>query len=174
LSHVVAKARERYIQGKFDAFRTAEARVKPLIEIDFPITEYSGRALAAVSSQWEPNRGEETRWDWQEIMRRHHDPDRFDMAIWVGDRLCALALAVTSCDALNLRFLEGSPHKDCPLAGRRALIAFEALSCYAQGRGRKELRVSPINSRIERLYIEMYGFARKAPRKQEPYLVKQV
>lgn len=143
MSQFVAKARERYAQCRHEAFRSCEAELAPAIGVSFILSEYSGRALAAVQAQWEPyGRNVETAWDWHEIMRRHRDPDRLDMAIWSdNDRLCGLGLALTTGDAVAFRFLEGDPRDDCPLIGKRALIARDTCARYAQGRGRAELRV---------------------------------
>jgi len=107
-------------------------------------------------------------------MRRHRDPDRLAMTIWTEDRLSAIALALTTSQSVVLRFVEGDPRTDCPLVGKRALIALEACARYAQGRGKVELRVHPVNSHVEALYTGVYGFERRKPHKEPPYLVKRV
>lgn len=127
-----------------------------------------------MKAHWDPNgRREETAWDWQDVMRRHRDPDRLDMAIWAGERLAALALSLTTSEAVELRFLEADPRRDCPLARRRALVALDASARYAQGLGRVELRVCPINDAIEGL-CKASGFEAKKPKGRESYWTKRV
>lgn len=133
------------------------------------ITEWSGRAARALED-WP-----KTVFDWPEIFRRHNDPDRLDMAIWGGqDRLSALALGLTSGQALTLRFLEGDPRQDCPLRGRRIAVALETAANYAQLRGKKEIRVQPINDQLVYLYEKVYGFTLESPRNEAPYYRKGV
>ncbi len=103
------------------------------------------------------------------------DPDRLDMVIWGPDyRLCGLGLGLTTGEAVEIRFIEGDPSPDCPLKGRRTLIILECASCYAQARGRKELRIQPINERLEDLYRQTYGFVLETPRRGERYYRKDI
>jgi hypothetical protein len=73
-----------------------------------------------------------------------------------------------------MRFIEGDPRPDCPLKGWRALIVLEAAAFYAQARGKTELRLKEVNSSLESLYRDTYGFRLETPRKQEPYWTKEV
>ena len=133
------------------------------------ITEWTGRALKSLDD-W--GRSE---FDWPEIMRRDNDPDRLDMAIWSGqERLAALGLAVTTGQAVILRFLEGDPRQDCPLKGRRILIALETAANYAQAQGKKEIRLQPVNDKLVDLYEKVYGFKLESPRNETPYYRKGV
>jgi hypothetical protein len=174
---MVAKQRERYIQCAHDAYRACEEKLTPVLSVKFTIHEYSGRALEALKEQWEPNgRDQETAWDWHGLVKHYRcrEPDLLTMAVWAGDRLSCLALATTSEQAVHIRFVEGDPREDCPLAGTRALIALETCAGYAQARGKRELKVYPLNSDLERLYVDTYGFEVCRPRKAEPYLIKRV
>ena len=131
----------------------------------FTLSECSNRILEAIEAQWEPaGRNKETKWDWKEILRRHNEPDRLELAIWSEERLAGVALSVTTGDSVTLAFLEGDPRQDCPLKGRRALIALDATARYAQGRGKAEIRISPINASLERLYVEQYDFEKRSSR----------
>lgn len=125
-------------------------------------------------AQWCPHERRDGGFDWTEIFKRFREPNRLDIAISVGDRLSGLGLATMTNQHVCLRFLEGDPRSDCPLTGRRALIALETAAAYAQALGRKELRLYPVNSSLETLYIETYGFTLERPRKEEPYLRKGV
>lgn len=173
---LVAAHRERYLQNAHDAFRRCETVLRPIIGAQFAIAEYSGRAWNAVKEQWDPNgREPDTAWDWPGLVRYHQkDPDLLTMAVWCDDRLSALGLATTSGQAVHIRYVEGDPRIDCPLLGSRALIALEACAGYAQGRGKTELRVSPLNDALKHLYMENYGFEVCKPKKADPYLFKKV
>jgi len=137
--------------------------------LDVQITEWGGRAGKHLA-EWGSSR-----FDWPEIFRRHNDPDRIDMAIWAGrDRLAALGLGLTTSQSVTLRFLEGDPRPDCPLKGKRILIALEAASNYAQLRGKKEIRLQPKNEALIYLYETVYGFVLESPRNETPYYKKGV
>ncbi|VTZ51269.1 hypothetical protein MPC4_340025 [Methylocella tundrae] len=170
------RRREHYAQGRHDAFESCEGALIPLFGTSFKLSDFSNRTLEAINTQWEPaGRNPETAWDWAEIMRKYDEPDRFDAAIWTGDdRLAGVFLGVTTSESLEIRFLEGDPREECPLTGKRALIAVDASSRYAQARGKLEVRVRPINSSLERLYVDVYQFIRCEPPNQEPYFAKRV
>lgn len=95
--------------------------------------------------------------------------------MWAPDgRLCALGLCLTSSRAVELRFIEGCATKGCPLKGFRAAIAIEAAACYAQLRGKLEVRVAPLNERVRHLYVDLYGLEAVEENGQKPYLRKLV
>jgi hypothetical protein len=75
---------------------------------------------------------------------------------------------------VTLAFLEGDPRPECPLKGRRALIALDATARYAQGRGKTEIRISPINASLECLYVEQYGFQKRSRRGEQEHLFRLV
>jgi hypothetical protein len=147
----------------------AAASMTEFLGTPVQITEWSRRALEGLAD-WG-----ETRFPWDEIFRRHRDPDRLELAIWSQrDRLSGLALGLTTERSLLLRFVEGDPRSDCPLKGKRILIALEAAAYYAQARGRKEIRVQPIHDKLVHLYENVYGFVLVSPRNEAPYYRKGV
>jgi hypothetical protein len=166
----------KYTKCRHDALAKARATLAPTIGHEFNLTEYSGRVLEAIRSQWEPvGRHRDSCWDWAEVVRRHKDPDRLAFAIWEnGVSLCGVGLTLSTNIAIELRFLEGDPRPTCKLSGKRIVVALEVSANYAQARGKRELRVRPINSRLESLYVGTFGFARCSPRGEEPYLAKLV
>jgi hypothetical protein len=123
------------------------------IGVNFRVSEISLKALEACDSQWG-----KSNWDWHEIYRNYRDADAFKFAIWVDDTLCGLAVATTSGQSVVLRFVEGSPDVNCPLKGRRILIALEAAANYGQNRGKRELKLEPLNEELISLYESVYGF----------------
>lgn len=168
----LAATKERYLKHRQEAMKQAETSMRAHLKRDFEIRDWGARALEVMSKSW-VNRP--LNWDWQEIMRRHHDPDRFAFTIWAaGNRLAAQGLALTTRVALNFRFFEGDPRDDCPLKGVRIAIGLEACAMYAQLIGKAELRVSPTNSSLESLYQDIYGFHHERPTSGEPYFVRKL
>ncbi len=168
------RAKARYAEQREAAFRVAAQSLVPYIGVQFHITGWTNKARDELRSWEAAGRHADGRFPWPEIFQRYRDPDRLDMAIWVGDRLAALALGTCTGPSVLLRYLEGDPRTDCPLVGRRILIALEAAANYAQARGRRELRVQPVNERLSNLYVQVYGFTLENPHKQDAYYRKGV
>lgn len=165
MSRELARAKERYRADAATACRMASLTLIPHIGINFHVTSWTSSGRDAYDEQW----GSPV-FNWPEIFRRHSDPDRLELAIWSPEhRLCALGLGLTTGRAVELRFLEGCETEGCPLKGFRAAIALEVVACYAQLRGKLEIRVTPINDRLRQFYVELYGFEEVRPRGQEPY-----
>lgn len=153
----LAAVRARYEADKLGARRQAVANLNGQINMDFDLSPWGERARQCFIDQWK--KGHQPMFEWEEVFRRHNDPDRLDIAIWgPSGRLCGLSLGLTTSEAVEIRFLEGDPRPGCPLKGRRILIVLECAACYAQARGRKELRIQPINEDLEDLYRQVYGF----------------
>jgi hypothetical protein len=167
---LLAEAKARYAEAKDGARRQAALNLEPILGRKFHLSAWSGKSREALADQWPaPNP-----WDWNEIFRRHNDPDRLDAVIWAGERLAGLALMLTTSQYVEIRFLQGDPRVDCPLKGRRSLIIVECAACYAQARGRPELRVQPVSDRLKTLYIEKYLFELATPRRGGAYYHKRV
>jgi hypothetical protein len=163
-----ARAKARFEADRFAARHQATENLRGQLGGEFTIAGWSGRAREAFLDQWSKEPGVVFPWD--DVFRRHNDPDRLDVAIWgPNDRLCGLGLGLTTSEAVELRFLEGDPRPDCPLKGRRILMFLECAACYAQARGRRELRIQPINEQLETLYRQTYGFVLETPRGGERY-----
>jgi hypothetical protein len=130
----------------------------------------------AYDNQWPIERHKDASWDWIEVFRRYHrDADRLDMVLWgPQDRLCGLALGLCSKQAVEVRFVEGDCRTSCPLKSKRFLIFLECATNYAQGRGRAELRIDPVNPALERLYTETYGFSRGTNQQRQTCLGKRI
>jgi hypothetical protein len=169
---VVARHKARFETDRYSARTQAVNNLQPHLP-EFNLSGWGARAKEAYLYQWLGDH--KCSWDWEEIFRRHNDPDRFDIAIWGPNwRLCGLAVGLTTAEALEIRFLEGDPRPDCPLKGRRILITLESAACYAQARGRTELRVRPKNERLEDLYRQTYGFVLETTRGGDRYYRKGV
>lgn len=169
---ILARTKARYEADRFAARAQAVVNLAAHLP-EFNLSGWGARAREAYLDQWP--RIAQKDWDWEEIFRRHADPDRLDIAIWgQNERLCGLAVGTTSSEALEIRFLEGDPRADCPLKGLRILIVLESAACYAQARGRRELRVRPKNEPLEALYRQTYGFVLETTRSGDRYYRKGV
>jgi hypothetical protein len=109
----LARAKARFENDRHGARSQAVRNLQPHLP-DFNLWDgVSVRARLTGTDQWlgDPK----CAWDWEEIFRRHGDPDRLDIAIWgQNERLCCLALGTTTSEAVEIRFLEGDPRSDCP------------------------------------------------------------
>jgi hypothetical protein len=94
--------------------------------------------------------------------------------VWRAERLAGMFFGTLTGEAFVLRWVEGDPRPDCPLRGRRLLIALDVATNYAQRNGRYELRVEPINEVLINLFERDYGFRAVKPRDSKPYWSKQV
>ncbi len=168
----LSRAKARFEANRFDSRLRATKNLEAKIP-NFNLSGWGERVRTAYLDQWfaEPMKPQ---FDWVEVFARHNDPDRLDICVWSGDRLSGLALGTTTGEAVEMRFVEGDPRPDCPLKGRRILIFLEAATCYAQVRGRRELRIRPINERLEHLYTQTYGFVLETLRNGDRYYRKGI
>ena len=164
----ISAARARYMRNRHDALRGATDTLRPILGVDFRLVEFSRSTLDAIQ-EWGTSE-----FDWPEIHRRYNEPDSLKFGIWVGDRLAAAVVATTTGQSVKIQFVEGDPRGDCPLRGRRILIALEAAANYAQLRGKLELVLEPINEILIILYEDIYGFEAVRPRRETPYWRKRV
>ena len=174
---LLTAAKARYAAWATSARRQARINLQAHLRGDFQLAEWSNRTAEAYATQWSladrrPNGG----WDWPEIQRKYKtDPSKFDIVVWAPEnRLCCLALATTTAAAVILNFLEGDPRKDCPFRGVRTLIVLEAIQCYGQATGRREIRVEPVNDALETVYREIYGFALVTPKGGSAYYRREI
>jgi hypothetical protein len=170
----LATANTRYLDYKLRAIEATNNTFKTVLPMQFRVGRWTMQALESIATQWEPNRHPDASWDWELIVRRYGDPDDFAFTGWVHDgRLAFVGLATTTGVAVELKFLEGDPRSDCPLEGYRALVALDLCWNYAQGCGRNELWVRPVNDSVASLYTS-YGFELASPKRQEPYFRRRV
>ena len=170
-----ASARARYLPRCDQARRAAAQTISGGLDLDLSLTGWSRSVSEAWKAQWlDGDRRSASHWDWDMIHARYHnDVDRLDLAMWVGNRLCGLALTTLSGEAATVRFLEGQPYEDCPLVGYRAVIAIETAQNYAQLNGRREVRVRPVSPRLEELYRDILGFELATPRGEAAYYKRE-
>ena len=169
------RAKKRYQESRETCRREAGLKLSKILGVDFHVSGWSGKGRDALATQWAANGASLSVWDWNEIFRRHHDPDRLDMVIWgTDDRLCGIGLGLTTGQAVDIRYVQGDPREGCPLKGKRTLIFLECAAGYAQLRGKAELRIEPKNQALINLYTKIYGFSLETPRGANAYYKKVV
>ena len=150
----VQRARERYRKQKEQARAAAIEKLVPLVGERFQLMEWSNRAFERQEEQWG-----RAHFPWQDIRRRFRDVGQMDLACWTGEeRLAFLAVATVSNRQITFKFMEADPRSDCPLKGRRLLIALEAIANYGQLRGKRQIILEPANESLVGLYTQTYGF----------------
>lgn len=122
--------------------------------------------------------GRQVAWDWSYTLRQYRkNPKRFELAIWVGEHLCGLALGAPSGSDLHCSvvYLESDPADTHPLHGLVFLIALTHLETYARLLNKRQTRlVSPVDQRIVALAGDLgYNFVR-APKGESDYCVKEL
>ena len=165
----LASHKTRWVQKCYEARNATVKALSPYEGVSFTLTEWSNRAFEAADKQWKS-----IYYDWREINRKFRDPDRLDLALWVNERLVALALATTRDQAVFIEIVEGDPDDDCPLAGGRLEIVLDACANYAQIRGKLELRLQPKNEKLIAHYEDVYEFKRVNVRGGTPYWCRKV
>lgn len=175
MSAELRRARARYAAAREEATRLAAQSVKDMFGADFRIGDWSRSAQEAYNQHWcgierHPDGG----FDWPEIFRRFRDPDVLRLVMWSGDDLGGLGLATVGGTYVKLRFLEGDPRSENSLKGMRVPIAVETCAFYAQALDRSEIRVEQVAEGTKTIYIEGYGFCEVTPKRELPYLKKDV
>lgn len=157
------------------ACRSAVSAVREEMGLLFTTSEWSGHARQAYTDQWEKLvRSPDSNFDWPAIFEAYHGPSVLSIAIWHGERLCGLAMATVSNSAVRLEYMEREPNNDCPLKGAMIPLVLDACATYAQLRGRAELRLHSVRPSLKSLYMEVYGFEEVTPRKEAPYLKRDL
>jgi hypothetical protein len=85
---------DRFDRARRRAYAALEALLRPL-EADIRVGMIGLRALQAWDATW-PKVPEASHryggWPWDKLVQEYHFPSRFDVAIWAGADLCALAI----------------------------------------------------------------------------------
>lgn len=176
MSREYERHKARCASAKDAARRQAALNLDGKFGATFHLSGWTVKAQEAYRDQWLTNpRHEDADWDWDEIFRRHRDPDNLEIVIWSpGDRLSGIGFCLVTGKSVEIRFVEGDNRADCPLKGYRALIILECATCYAQGLGKGELRAQPINASLQELYVDTYGFIVDREGRGDPYYRKKV
>ena len=125
---------------------------------------------------WPPRR---VAWPWPDLAadwRKGH-PDRFELAVWSGGTLCALAMGRPSPKAahMSLHYLEANTEPGHPLRRQVAFVVFTALDIYATALGKHELRlVDPLPAVIPFYCSPKMGFELVRPRGEAPYCRRSI
>ncbi|MER2267045.1 hypothetical protein [Methylobacterium oxalidis] len=107
---------------------TAEGDLKQLYP-DLRLAAIDFAAGHAAQAWRGPDRRAE--WDWTAVLKRPA-PNRFDVAIWNAERLCALAYGPADDTAVAIEYLEADPDPSHPLKGQVFKIAAATLEAQAR------------------------------------------
>lgn len=136
------------------------------------------RAALTSSKLWGEDPSRHVQWDWHfanSYVYRH--PKAFDLAIWVGNTLCSLALGRPSYAGtfMRLDFVEKAPG-NCPFSSEMVPITLLAYETYAKRIGANQFRIiDPINDKVLRSYLQHGGFSHHPGRQGNPhYLVRDL
>jgi len=108
---------------------------------------------------------------------RRNYPERFEVAIWQGGMLSALALGrpARSARHLSLHYIERNPDPANPLRSQVTGAVVAALRAYAVEFGKTELRlVDPLPVLIPRYCSPAFGFYLVTPVKGGPYCERSI
>lgn len=171
---LLARTKAHY-EGLRGEARLQAGKAVQAVDLNVRYMSISRRTYEAIGDQWGEARRPEASWDWEQIMRKHDDINRLDLAVWTPeDRLVAVGLATLSKVAITLRFVEGDPRADCQFKGKRIPIALEATVRYGQMNGVSELRIQPLNDALVHLYETVYGFTLVSKRGEAPYWRREI
>ena len=159
----------RYQQARELAYRTAESNLPALFEalcphlvgVPFRLAVIDEAALTAWSTIWKEHSARRVNWNWREERRRQQSTlSRFELAVWSGEHLCALAIGKPSKgrEHLTIYGLEGSPLSDHPLKKGIRFAVVEVALAYANALSCKELRLFRPVKEVQCYYVDM-GFS---------------
>ncbi|MDQ4685486.1 hypothetical protein [Janthinobacterium lividum] len=162
-----AESEEKYREARLVAMATLEPEVRHLTGLEVRLMEIDLVALAA-TEVWRAAYSDVGRldhvpgWDWYKEARRFgRRSRRLELAIWVGDTLCGLALGRISDRRVvaTIHLLEGNPTGN-PLGGKVILIATRFLEVLALALGCREAAIdSPVSGLVAR--YQSAGFVKE-------------
>lgn len=159
LSSEVARAKARAVDAWAEAVQHSYKNMRPHLQEQYSFRQYSNSVKQDYIDQWvAEERHQDAGWDWIEVARRHRDVKDVVAALYVEDRLSALALFRASKSRVLVRFLEGDPRPDCHMKGSRALLMLDLAATYGQRLGVRELHLQPVNEGLAELYRSKFGF----------------
>ena len=174
-SHKVAL--NNYEALRIDARAIAHAELPAYLKRATKLKGIDNGAIAA-SRLWDNDPARFVDWDWHFASRYiHRHPKAFDLAVWVGNKLCTLALGRPSYNGtfMRLDFIEKAP-SNCPFSSEMVPISILAYETYAKRIGAKQFRIiDPINDKVLRSYLQHGGFSHQKGLKGNPhYLVREL
>lgn len=162
MTHIKSKTRaeseRKYQEARLVAMAAVELEVREITGLDVKLRHIDRAALDAAEA-WRFAYRDAGRlahvpgWDWYKEARRFgRRTRRVELAIWVGDILCGLALGRISDSRIvaTIHLLEGSPVGN-PLGGKVISIASRFLEVLAIAVGCREAAIdSPIAALVDR------------------------
>ena len=125
-----AAAEARYSGLRLAALVWAAELFEPAVApVPVRFAAITGATLGTWREQWARHPARPVAWPWNAMVAdyRHHHPSRFDLAVWSGDALSALAIGRTGSAYCSIEYLEGPPMVGHPLKGQVIPAALTAL-----------------------------------------------
>lgn len=158
------KAEDDYRAIRREAGATLEPELRLSLNLDVRLTDITPDALQRALSWGDcyTSLGREHHrpgWDWEKALRKfRRRPRRVELAIWIEDELCGLALGRISdrCVVATIHFIEANPLNH-PLTGKLVPVATRYLEVLATSLGAQEISIEqPVPDLIE--YYKSIGF----------------
>lgn len=167
----------KYELLRMEARELAHNELPPYLKKATRLQGIDNVALVA-SKLWGQDPSRHVDWDWFFANRYvYRYPKAFDLAIWVGNTLCSLALGRPSYNGsfMRLDFVEKAAGGS-PFSSEMVPITLLAYETYAKRIGAKQFRIiDPINDKVLRSYLQYGGFSHHPGRQGNPhYLVRDL
>ena len=167
-------AQARFAELRRQAYASSAEELSQILGVDMTIRDWGIRASHGYKV-WQGRSPSTRHWDWDAIHAGHTDADRLPLAVYgPGDELWIAGLGLTTAQAVVLRFLEGTPDAACPIRSKRALVALDIATRYAQALDKTELRVQPLNLGLGAFYRDRLGFTLVEPDDGEAYFRREL
>lgn len=169
---------DQYKGARRKAYDALEAELSPL-GADFRATGIGLYALRAWDATWPKGPGPHGcgGYPWDALVQQFNFPSRFDVAIWAGDDLCALAIGdgVSSGHShVRWNWVEGCRHPN-PLSDRVVQACDLCVSAYALALGVRIVQVDCPAEALADVWEELdYGPLHRPPNYLRPIREKAI
>jgi hypothetical protein len=177
------EAEYRYNQIRNRVYQKVETELMEKFQKKVRLTSITINALKIWQKEWEPKlverkhfTEEELYWNWMKIQQEMSKvPNRFEVAIWNENILCALAIGKPSKGPTHnaIYILQSSPFQH-PLEGKIITITIKTGMAYAKALGKQHLILVEPLKHLVKIY-ERHGFTFKtAKHYPKRYCIKEV
>jgi hypothetical protein len=174
-------AEERYRSLRRKAFRAAEEMfvdARAARPEELTLSEIPPLSLHSAVLGWANDPARRVNWYWIGMLARYRRnyPSRFELAVFAGGEICALALGRPSATRshCSLEFVETSPRPTHALKHRVLNTVFTALELYCVAIRAAEMRlVEPLPDLIP-VYTTRHGFSVAQGQNRRPYCWREV
>jgi len=177
------EAEYKYNQIRNKVFQKVETELMEKFQKNIQLTPITTNALKIWQKEWYPSLAErkhfteeELYWNWIKTQREMSKvPNRFEVAIWSKNILCALAIGKPSKGTTHnaIYIWQSSPFQH-PLEGKIITITLKTGMAYAKALGKRHLVLIKPLKHLVKIY-ERHGFIFKtAKHYPKHYCIKEV